>query len=169
MEYTSIMTNEVWKDIPQYDGVYQVSNKGRIRSFAQSKSGEPKLMYSASNGSGYRYVTLCKGGKRRNWYIHRLVATAFIGDITNGLVINHLDHDRSNNSVENLEITTQRNNVHYSSSLMRKPKSRKGNYYITDRGNRFEVYVKLKYLGSYKTIEEARRARDEYINKIHYD
>lgn len=175
MAYTSIMTDEIWKDVPNFDGIYQVSNKGRVRSFLK-KSGfvgyekceMPRMMSIIPKDNGYMYVTLMKNGKRHNKYIHRLVAEAFIHKIPKGWVINHLDYDRSNNAVENLEITTQGGNIQHSIEHMKKPRKRTGNYYITDRGDRYEVYVKLKYIGSYKTIEEARSARDEYISSINY-
>ena len=134
--------------------------------FVKTEKSRPRSLIS--HGNGYMYVTLCKNGVRKNHYIHRLVAEAFIGEIKDGYVINHLDYDRSNNRVENLEIVSQKDNVDYSKHKMKKPVIRKGNYYICDRGTRYEVYVKKKYLGSYKTIEEARTARNEYINKINY-
>ena len=169
------MTEE-WRDVSGYEGIYQVSNMGHVRTFRRKDglvgykiSDEPRLLSLVSNGNGYIYVSLTKDTVRKNHYVHRLVAEAFIGDIPKGCVINHLDYDKSNNASENLEIVSQRDNVLYSSVNMRKPKKRTGDYYIVDRGGRYEVTVKLKYVGSYKTIEEARRARDEYINKIHYD
>lgn len=170
--YTSIMTDEEWKDISGYEGIYQVSNYGRVRTFRRKSgfvgfelSDEPRPMSLISHGNGYLYVSLRKGDKRKNYYVHRLVAQAFIGEIPNGYVINHLDYNRSNNSVDNLEIVTQQEN---SKCKMHKPRKREGDYYICDRGNRYEVYVKLKYLGSYKTIEKAKAARDEYIDRINY-
>jgi hypothetical protein len=169
------MTEE-WKDIVGYEGIYQVSNKGRVRTF-RHKDGfvgfkitdEPKIMSLISHGNGYLYVSLMNNDVRKNHYVHRLVAEAFIGNIPKGHVINHLDYDKSNNSSDNLEIVSQKENVHYSLANMKKPKKRVGDYYIVDRGGRYEVTVKLKYIGTYKTIEEARKVRDEYINQIHYD
>ena len=175
MGYTNIMTDEIWADIAGYDGAYQISNMGHVRTFLKKdgfvgfvKTEKSRPRSLISHGNGYMYVTLCKNGVRKNHYIHRLVAEAFIGEIKDGYVINHLDYDRSNNRVENLEIVSQKDNVDYSKHKMKKPVTRKGNYYICDRGTRYEVYVKKKYLGSYKTIEEARTARNEYINKINY-
>lgn len=172
MRYT-----EEWKDIRGYEGIYQVSDKGRVRSFRVKDgyvgfklSDTPKLISLIPNGNGYLYVSLVKDGKRTNHYVHRMVAEAFIGPIPKGHVINHIDYDKANNSAENLEIVTQKDNVLYSAHKMRRPKKRTGDYYIRyrEKNNSYEVTVRLRHVGTYKTIEEARKARDEYINKINY-
>ena len=93
---------EVWKSIKGYDDIYEVSNMGRVRSYMKKDgwagykvTDTPHLMSTIPNGNGYMYVTLSKGCKRENKYIHRLVAEAFIGDIPQGYVINHIDYDKS--------------------------------------------------------------------------
>lgn len=168
---------EAWKDVDGYEGIYQVSNLGRIRTFRVKDgyvgfklSDTPKLMSLIPNGNGYLYVTFVKDGKRSNHYVHRTVAQAFIGKIPKGYVINHIDYDKTNNHVENLEIVTQKKNVQHSIDRMRKPRARTGDYYIRyrEKNRSYEVTVKLKTVGSFKTIEEARKARDEYIEKINY-
>jgi hypothetical protein len=168
---------EVWKSIKGYDGIYEVSNMGRVRSYMKKDgwagykvTDTPHLMSTIPNGNGYMYVTLSKGCKRENKYIHRLVAEAFIGDIPQGYVINHIDYDKANNQVGNLEIVTQRQNVGYSRHKMCKPRKRDANAYICyrERNNVYEVTVRKKYLGKFKTLEEARSARDAYIEEINY-
>lgn len=175
MGYTSIMTDEEWRDVADYEGIYQVSNLGRVRTFRRKSgfvgfelSDEPRPMSLIPHGNGYLYVSLRKGDKRKNYYVHRLVARAFIGEIPDGYVVNHLDYNRSNNSADNLEIVTQRENVEHSKWKTQLPRRSRENYYICDRGHKYEVYVKLKYLGSFKTLDEARAARDEYISRINY-
>ena len=167
----------IWKDIKGYEGIYQVSNDGCVRTFLK-KDGlvgyklcdKPKMMAIINKDNGYKYVTLSKNGKRHNHYVHRLVAEAFMGDIPNGYVINHLDYDRTNNNVENLEITTQLGNIDHSRTRMQTPRPSGADYYICyrEKQNNYEVTVCRKYLGRYATLEEARKARDEYIEKIHY-
>lgn len=167
---------EQWRDIKGYEGLYQVSNQGRIKGF-RVKDGfvgfkivdEGKVMSLINKENGYKYITLVKDGTRKNYYIHRLVAQAFIGDIPTGLVVNHIDHNRGNNCVDNLEIITQMQNTHHSRHLMKKPRPHKDkNFYIRFKDERYEVTVNRKYLGRFTTIEQARKVRDEYIKKINY-
>lgn len=127
---------------------------------------EGKILSLINKENGYKYITLVKDGTRKNHYIHRLVAQAFIGNIPAGLVVNHIDHNKGNNCVDNLEIITQMQNTHHSLHLMKKPKTHKDdNFYIRLKGKRYEVTVNRKYLGIFATIEQARKVRDEYIKK----
>ena len=103
--------NEIWKDIVGYEGLYQVSNLGNVKRINFFK--KERFVIPCSNGSGYLYVSLSKNNKRKNFYIHRLVATAFIENHDNLPVINHKDENRSNNSVDNLEWCTQKYNCNY--------------------------------------------------------
>lgn len=96
---------EIWKDIPGYDGVYQVSNLGRVKSF---KHGKTRIMKSCDNSRGYLAIQLQKDGITKHHNIHRLVASAFFGQ--SDKQINHKDFDRSNNKLENLEYCTQKEN-----------------------------------------------------------
>ena len=168
---------EEWKDIKGYEGIYQVSNTGRVRSFLKKDglvgyrlSDTPKERALIEHGNGYIYVTLSKDGRNANHYVHRLVAEAFIGDIPKGCVINHIDYNKSNNCSDNLEITTQKGNVIHSVEKMRKPRKGGENRYIRYRSQYgyYEVTVNRKYLGCYKSIEEARKVRDQYIDEINY-
>ena len=167
----------IWKDIKGYESIYQVSNDGCVRTFRRKDGfvgfkicNTPRMMSVIDKDNGYKYVTLVKNGKRKNHYVHRLVAEAFIGNIPNGYVVNHLDYDRSNNNVRNLEIATQAENTNYSRERMRKPKPKGDNHYICyrKRFNNYEVTVNRHYLGTYPTIEEARKVRDDYVSKINY-
>lgn len=155
------MKNEEWRDIKGYEGKYQISNLGRVRSI--------RIRAYTEKDNGYRYVTLNKNGANHNFFIHRLVAEAFLGEIPSGYVVNHIDYDRANNCLDNLEIITQKENVWHSIHRMRKPRKEKNpDRYIRYRKGSYEVTVNREYLGRYKTIEEARKVRDEYIEKINY-
>lgn len=107
------MEKEIWKDIPDYKGVYQVSNLGRIRSLdryvKRGKSGffkEGQIQKLQNNGNGYLYKQLKHEGKHRNFYIHRLVLMVFIGERPDGMVICHKDGDTTNNNLDNLRYDT---------------------------------------------------------------
>lgn len=103
--------SEIWRDIDGYEGLYQVSNKGRIKSLqrivSHGKSGsfsvKERILSSADKGLGYMVVGLSKNGRKKTWRVHRLVAKAFIPNPNNYDLINHKDKNPSNNAVENLE------------------------------------------------------------------
>ena len=101
------MDNEKWKDIEGYEGVYQISNKGRVVSFHK----EPKMMKLYKNRNGYLTVLLCKNGKVERFYISRLVAKAFIENPLNKKEVNHKNGDKLNNYDFNLEWNTHQENM----------------------------------------------------------
>lgn len=169
---------EEWRPIKGYEGKYEISSMGRVKALPKfvnhSRNSNYKVFHgekvikSANNGNGYRYISLTINGKRKNHYIHRLVADAFLGGIPDGMVVDHIDHNRGNNAVENLRIVTQKENTNHSRHLMlegmkkrRKPKST-GERYITKRRNRYEFYIeRLHIYKSFETLEEAVMFRDE--------
>ena len=111
---------EVWKNIPGYEGYYQVSNLGRVRSFYRVrtyKSGASKLlegkMLKPTMSKGYKQVILTMNGRRRSFKISQLVAMAFLGHKPDGhkLVVDHINGNRSDDRVENLRIVTHRANT----------------------------------------------------------
>ena len=91
---------EQWRDIEGFDGLYQVSNQGRVKSL---KYGKEKILKGVKSCNGYLTVGLCKDGKEVRKYIHRLVAEAFLPNPQNLPQVNHKDEDKTNNCVENLE------------------------------------------------------------------
>jgi hypothetical protein len=100
---------EVWKDIQGYEGLYQVSDFGRVRSFKRSSG---HVVLKQNNTRGYMQVVLSNSDRVRQTYsVHRLVATAFIPNPDKLPVINHVDRNRGNNRVSNLEWTTASLNV----------------------------------------------------------
>lgn len=109
---------EIWKDIKGYEGLYQVSNLGRVRGVeklvrskhSSIKTVKARLLNSSSYKSGYKYVTLSSGGFRRKHKIHRLVATAFIPNTQNKREVNHLNGIKSDNRRDNLEWCTSSEN-----------------------------------------------------------
>lgn len=95
------MNETVWADIPYFTGLYQVSDSGLVRN---SRTGRV-LKFSTVNG--YHRVCLCQNGKMTNLYVHRLVASAFIPNPENKSEVNHIDGNKTNNSVANLEWATR--------------------------------------------------------------
>ena len=101
---------ELWKDIKNWEGFYQVSNLGRVRSLRRGKT---RILRPLRKGGGYFRVELCFNGEKHNCSIHRLVATAFIPNPLNLPVINHKDENPSNNAASNLEWCTHKYNMNY--------------------------------------------------------
>ena len=87
------MIEEIWKDIKYYDGLYQISSMGRVKSLGNGSSNNSKerILKGGKDGSGYLYVNLCKEGKIKNFHIHRLVASAFLENQNNLPQVNHND------------------------------------------------------------------------------
>jgi len=113
---------EVWKDIPNYEGMYQVSNNGRVKSFRKSTKFHCKNEYFLKPtviNSGYGVVTLYKDSTRRKFLVHRLVAEAFLPNPNNYPQINHKDENKLNNNVCNLEWCSVEYNNAYGTARIR--------------------------------------------------
>jgi len=110
---------EIWKDVTGYEGLYQVSDQGNVRSRRRPGS-SGGILKPGVDGKGYLQVKLCRKGKRRNILIHRLVAKAFIPNPLNLPVINHKDENPKNNVVDNLEWCTVKYNTNYGTCQARK-------------------------------------------------
>lgn len=114
-------SEEEWRAIPEYEGIYEVSNFGNVRSLPRYKRGnfdskvfiEGKAIKQVKNNRGYYIVQLSKNNKVKNFSVHRLVATAFIPNPNSFPQINHKDEDKTNNRASNLEWTTLKRNINY--------------------------------------------------------
>lgn len=113
------LLNEEWKDIEDYKGLYKVSNYGRIKSLKRisydkirdkTRQISEKILKQSIASPGYYIVNLTKDSKQRVYRIHRLVAEAFIPNPNNYPVINHIDGNKNNNIINNLEWCTYKHN-----------------------------------------------------------
>lgn len=128
--------NEIWVDIKGFEGYYQVSNCGNIRSLDRviiQSNGKKitlkgQIIVQWHNDLGYAFVGLRKDKVRKTLRVHRLVATAFIPNPNNYPQVNHKDVNPSNNNVENLEWCTQSYNNAYDNANLKRSKSRLENY-----------------------------------------
>lgn len=115
------MTFEIWRPVAKFEALYEISDAGRVRSFDRTiyrKDGSVELkkgriMKPSLSAYGYQIVSLCDHGKRTMAIVHRLVAMAFLGD-PNGRHVNHIDFNKTNNSVNNLEWVTPKENTAHS-------------------------------------------------------
>ena len=111
---------ETWKPIPGFEGLYDASNLGRIRSVKRSaRIGSniriiiERILIPHEHYRGYLRVDLCKNGKNNHKFVHRLVAETFIPNPRIEPVVNHMDCNKKNNSVSNLEWTSYSGNTQY--------------------------------------------------------
>lgn len=104
------MQTEIWKPVVGYEGLYEVSSLGRVKSL---KYGREKILKPLKHRDGYLQVGLYKNEKQKRFFVHRLVAEAFLSNPKGLHEINHLDEDKSNNSISNIEWASRSYNVNY--------------------------------------------------------
>jgi hypothetical protein len=170
------MQKEFFKDVPNYEGLYQVSNIGNVKSLpreivnAKGKYiSKEKILKPGKDGKGYYFVNLSKEGKMKSIKVHVLVAMAFFGHKTNGykIVVDHINNNPSDNRLENLQLISQRENC----SKDRKNKSSKyiGVYWHKKANKwmgRIQINKKNIYLGIFENEHEAHLAYQKALEEI---
>ena len=115
---------EIWKDVVGYEGLYQVSNLGRVRTFHY---GAPRIRVQFLHPKYNYWALICKrNGVKKTIKVHRMVAQAFIPNPDNKPQVNHLDCDRANNRLENLEWVTPAENVRHAGLMGRMARDQRG-------------------------------------------
>lgn len=114
---------EIWKDIAGYEGMYQISNLGRVKSLSRETKNQygnkDKILKTTNLSNGYVKIGLFKNRKQTYYFIHRLVAQAFIPNPNNYPIVNHKDEKPSNNNANNLEWCTYEYNNNYGTRSLR--------------------------------------------------
>lgn len=167
---------EIWKEVPGYEGLYEVSSQGRVRSLdrvtcnrrgsfiRKGKILKPRLNH------GYKVVDLHSNKKRRTFRVHQLVAMAFLGhkpDGTQEVVVDHINNNKQDNRLENLQLISQRENA----SKDKKGCSSKYTGVSWDKqANKWKSYIKIKgkqkNLGYFKCETAAFLAYQAELSKI---
>lgn len=121
------LATEDWRDLPGYEGIYQVSNLGRVKGLdridSSGKSRKGRLLKPETTRVGYQQVTLYKDGKMKHFLVHRLVYTVFCGDIPEGMEVNHINEVKSDNQIENLNLMTHAENLNWGTRNARSAKA----------------------------------------------
>ena len=112
------MTEE-WRDIEGYEGAYQVSNLGNVKTLSWHQTGEQRLLKQVTHYKGYKEARLSKNGKMKTFFVHRLVCKAFIPNPNNYSEINHKDENKLNNRADNLEWCDRKYNINYGTAKQR--------------------------------------------------
>lgn len=167
-------SSEIWKDIVGFEGLYQISNYGNVKSckrLVNSKSGSQrlvneKLLSLGKDKDGYLMAILCQDATKKTVKIHRLVADAFIDKINGKNLVNHIDSEKSNNLVSNLEwVSSLENNCH--SRLNIKSTSKYVGVYFHKENNNFRAIGRINgkkiNLGNFKTEEDAYTERLRFL------
>ena len=144
--------DEVWRDIIGYEGLYQVSDCGRVKSFY---NGKERLLSAGKDDDGYLYVGLCKDGKMKSCRVHRLVAQAFIPNPYGLPQVNHKDECKTNNVETNLEWCNNKYNINFGTRNERSAKA------LTNHPNKskpvFQHTLDGSLVKSYPSANEAQR------------
>lgn len=111
---------EEWRPICGYEGLYEVSNLGRVKSLDYNHTKQEKILRQVKMKNGYLYVNLYKNTKMKLCRIHKLVANAFLENPNGYTCVNHKDEDKTNNCVDNLEWCNQKYNVNFGTGIKRR-------------------------------------------------
>ena len=171
------MLNEIWKDVIDFEGLYEISNKGNFRRHQNLTSNTARKTHE--NRLGYLYASLHKENKRYKKTVHQLVAKAFIENFNYGDPVNHIDGNKQNNAITNLEKTTASENNLHAHTLGLRSKPGKSPYHcvhIVKDKYKDKVYIsyqaKIKDQGKvvfnkqFKEELAAAKAVDAYLDSI---
>ena len=150
------MEEEIWKPIKDFEGYYEVSNIGRVRSLNYKRTGKEKILKNIKDYKGYLEVVLTKNGKRKQFKVHRLVAEAFIPNPENKPCIDHINTVKSDNRVENLRWATYKENSNNEKTLEK------------FKGENHHFFGKHHTEETKKKISEAQKGENNHMYGKHH-
>ena len=151
-----IITMEHWKSIAGYEGLYEVSDLGRVKSLWYGKE---KILKPTKDTQGYLLVGLHKEGQKKMSFVHRLVAKAFIQNPNNLETVNHKDEVKTNNVASNLEWMSQKDNINYGTHNKRSSEKRSKQVQMFDKSTG-------ELLATFPSTVEAERITGIYKSNI---
>lgn len=159
------MENEIWKDIPNFEGMYQVSNLGRVKSLPREWVPKEKVLKNKFNKkNGYYFVSLLLNRKPHTLNVHKIVAKTFLGD--SNLSVDHINGNKLDNRVENLRFVTTRQNLINHKLLT----TGKVGYSYYVKINKYKAGIrhgnKTIHLGYFDTANEAEKAYYDKLNTL---
>ena len=167
------VNNEIWKPIKGYEGKYEISNLGRVKSLNYNRTKKEKILKPTLSHNGYFIVTLSKNGKTKKFRVNRLVIETFIPDKSDfkstpdedrnnididNLEVNHIDENIKNNNLNNLEWCTHKYNMNYGERNLKIVKHIKKAIYQYDLNN--------KFIKEYESITQANKKTHIPISSI---
>ena len=147
---------ENWKSIAGYEGLYEVSDLGRVKSLGNNKTRKDKILKPVNSTCGYLQVSLCKDGHMKQTLVHRLVAEAFIPNPNNLATVNHKDEVKTNNTVGNLEWMSQKDNNNYGTHNKRVAEARLNHPAFSKKVQMFDKSTG-ELLATFPSTREAER------------
>ena len=116
---------ENWRTVLGYEGLYQVSDLGNVKSLNYKLTGKEHVLSPGKVRGGYLRVYLYKGGNNKSFFVNRLVWEAFNGPIPEGMQVNHINENKTDNRLENLNLMTPKENTNWGTGIARSAKSKK--------------------------------------------
>jgi hypothetical protein len=162
--------NEIWVDILNYEGIYQISNLGKVKSLNYRNTKKEKILNLSKSTRGYPQVQLNKNGFGKTFSIHQLVAIAFLGhkpDGTQKIVVDHINNDKTDNRVVNLQLINSReNNTKDQKPGISKYVGVTFNKVVNKWHSRITIKNKTKHLGYFDSELEAFEAYQKALLEI---
>jgi hypothetical protein len=149
---------EIWKDVVGYEGLYRISNLGKIKSLRKNI-----ILKPVKNSRAYCQVTLSQGNKRKNYRINRLVAIHFIENTLNKPHVNHIDEDKENNRADNLEWCTPKENCNHGTGAKRCVQNRN---FDNRRKKVLQYSINGDFIKEWKSIYEISRVLNYNLSSI---
>ena len=161
-----LLPKQVWKDIPGFEGKYQVNQVGQVRSLNYKRTGKVKRLSPGLASNGYLLIMLWKDNKCKDYLAHRLVAQAFIPNPNNLPCVNHKDENKANNCVWNLEWCTYKYNNNYGTKKERLSEAHRGKHHSDETKDKLRKLIMMLDMNNnpiacFKCVGDA----NEYMGK----